>query len=566
MSTTRINERISSLVRSQLPEFIESEYPLFVTFIETYYRYLEQDQQAYELIQNARKYTDIDQTAESFIQYFLNNYGKNIPVNTLANKKLLLKRIKDLYESKGSELSFKLLFNILFDTDVELEYPYENVLKASDGIWEQLTSLKIETVTGNPNDLLNRFVKIQKNNLTYTSPVLKIKRLTPTITEVFLYPNSSGIRENVYELGDQVYVEDSTGILFTGTVAPTTTGFSITSGGLGFRVGQIFTINNLDGRNTLVKVTSVTPLGAITGLKFINYGYGYTNSFTVNLIASEPVSLQVGAFVSRTGGFLETGTIYGNNTGGDEYFAEDYILSTELYDGGLIESFFNDFSVSPGSESDILDPSIAVIEFDLGAVGRYPGTYLSNKGFISDAEIRLQDDQLYQPFAYLTKTEIDYSIFFDVVKSLIHPAGQKLFNNRILSNEINLISNISVVATANLFTELRDVAETIDSTALLITRALSDVTGNADNVLVRVNKAVSDNTSTGDGVLINITHVVQDLQPIQETIELHTTIAPYGLDRYFVEDYTSYDYAGTPLEDDPVYVDEQVNIVFIPGI
>ena len=72
MTTTRIKDKISQLVRSQFPEFIQSDYNTFITFIEAYYRFLEQDQGANELIQNSRSYSDIDLTTEAFVKYFLN--------------------------------------------------------------------------------------------------------------------------------------------------------------------------------------------------------------------------------------------------------------------------------------------------------------------------------------------------------------------------------------------------------------------------------------------------------------------------------------------------------------
>ena len=77
---SRIQERISTLVRSQLPEFVQSDYTTFTSFLEYYYQFLEQDQEALEIVQNARQYSDIDKTASSFINYFLTNYSSKLPV------------------------------------------------------------------------------------------------------------------------------------------------------------------------------------------------------------------------------------------------------------------------------------------------------------------------------------------------------------------------------------------------------------------------------------------------------------------------------------------------------
>ena len=182
MSTTRIKEKVSTLVGSQLPEFIQNDYTTFVTFLEAYYKFLEQDQGAFELIQNARKYSDIDQTTEAIVKYFVKNYAELIPDSVLANKKLLVKRVKDLYEAKGSELSFDLLFRLLYNTTVSINYPNEFVLRASDGRWEQKVSLRLQTITGDRSVLPNRLLTYTaNNNILYETPILEVKNLTSTV-------------------------------------------------------------------------------------------------------------------------------------------------------------------------------------------------------------------------------------------------------------------------------------------------------------------------------------------------------------------------------------------------
>ncbi len=56
-----------------------------------------------------------------------------IPDDALADKRLLAKRIKDLYTTKGTIDSYKLLFKILYDEDVEINFPADQMLKVSDG-------------------------------------------------------------------------------------------------------------------------------------------------------------------------------------------------------------------------------------------------------------------------------------------------------------------------------------------------------------------------------------------------------------------------------------------------
>ena len=52
--------RISFLIDSQLPDFINEEYELFGRFIQKYYEQLEIQGQPYDIIQNLDTYRDID--------------------------------------------------------------------------------------------------------------------------------------------------------------------------------------------------------------------------------------------------------------------------------------------------------------------------------------------------------------------------------------------------------------------------------------------------------------------------------------------------------------------------
>jgi len=157
----RITERISTRVSSQLPEFIREDYPTFVTFLERYYEYLEQDEYAQELLQNSVKYHDLDNTIDSLINVFLQNYGPGLPLEIVANKKVVIKYLRDFFKSKGNNLSFKYLFRILYGVDVEVKKPYDYVLKASDGNWNEPKVIKAYLISGDPFILKNTRIKGQ---------------------------------------------------------------------------------------------------------------------------------------------------------------------------------------------------------------------------------------------------------------------------------------------------------------------------------------------------------------------------------------------------------------------
>ena len=115
--------------------FIKKEGPNFIAFIKAYYEYLEQtDKQQHEL-KKLVEYKDIDDTLDEYIEYFRRTLLAEIPETIVADKRLLAKNIKDFYQSKGTKLSYELLFRILYNEDVEVNYPADQILKVSDGDW-----------------------------------------------------------------------------------------------------------------------------------------------------------------------------------------------------------------------------------------------------------------------------------------------------------------------------------------------------------------------------------------------------------------------------------------------
>ena len=69
-----------------------------------------------------------------------------------SNKALLFKQLLPLYRTKGSENSFKLLFQLVFGEDIDVILPKNNVLRASASNWQIDNKLRI-----NP-DISSRYV------------------------------------------------------------------------------------------------------------------------------------------------------------------------------------------------------------------------------------------------------------------------------------------------------------------------------------------------------------------------------------------------------------------------
>jgi len=120
--------KTSLLVEKQLPEFIRDEYPLFVSFIEAYYEFLEtekytnvngknisQKNNLTEKMKNLQYISDVDFSINEFETQFFNSFLPFLPKDSKVSKEFLIKNILPLYKSKGNEKSFKFLFRLLFN-------------------------------------------------------------------------------------------------------------------------------------------------------------------------------------------------------------------------------------------------------------------------------------------------------------------------------------------------------------------------------------------------------------------------------------------------------------------
>jgi hypothetical protein len=139
------NNKTSLLISSQFPQFIrESEdYSKFVSFVEAYYQWMEQEKGISDYSKNILNYRDIDETVDEFIRYFINDFLPYFPQDALIDKKKAIKVARTLYDSKGTPASYQFLFRILFNSDFEVFNTSDAVLKASAGSWYISKSLKI---------------------------------------------------------------------------------------------------------------------------------------------------------------------------------------------------------------------------------------------------------------------------------------------------------------------------------------------------------------------------------------------------------------------------------------
>ena len=152
-----VEKFISNFVESQFPSFYKEEGTDFILFTKAYYEWMESNGNPIGEARKLMDYRDIDNTIESFLVHFQQKYLYGIPFNVIANKRLLLKRILDVYRSKGSIQCYRLLFKLIYNEDIEIYLPGLDILRVSDGTWIQPQYIET-TLFNNVDDYMGKTI------------------------------------------------------------------------------------------------------------------------------------------------------------------------------------------------------------------------------------------------------------------------------------------------------------------------------------------------------------------------------------------------------------------------
>jgi hypothetical protein len=277
------NNKISNLISSQVPFFVRNDHPNFVRFLELYYEYLEQNNKTIDYIKNLNDYQDIDLAEDDFAEKMYDTFIRFLPVNMLADRKQVLKHIKDFYRAKGTEKSVRFLMRILYNVEVEFYYPKRDIFQVSGAKWFIEKSIRVGDVeiNGVANTALVGLKKFTNTRVRgSTSNAFAIIESVDTFFENGVVVNELKLsgQERDFTSGEEIttqFDEDGatktlTARIFSGIIGDVT----ITNGGSGYVIGDTINISSNSGTGGQVIVSSVSN-GTLKTVAVIEGGVGF---------------------------------------------------------------------------------------------------------------------------------------------------------------------------------------------------------------------------------------------------------------------------------------------------
>jgi hypothetical protein len=283
-----INKFISPLVSNQLPSFYQEGSPNFVAFIKAYYEWMEQNDLtnnnsgAVGKARSLLEYMDIDRTEQEFIQHFKNTYIASLPLDVIADQRLLTKHIIELYRTKGTPRAYELLFRLLFNEAVEIDIPSKYILKPSDGIWNVPHYIE---VTDNPHlfQLINKTIANSSRTATAVVENVTAKYIGGRRINIVYLSSINGR----FKYGEKIYSETllddngqqlitlSNGPLITGSL----TAIAVESGGYNYSVGDLLNVSGStagSGVDGLARVAAITSENGKVTFNLVSGGSGFS--------------------------------------------------------------------------------------------------------------------------------------------------------------------------------------------------------------------------------------------------------------------------------------------------
>lgn len=234
--------------------------------------------------------TKVYNLSNLFIQEFFNKL-KTTFANGFQNRTLdgsidevqFIRQIKDFYRTKGTEEAYKILFKVLFGSEVNIIKPSDFLLKPSDGDYSFTQDFVAKLVTGDPRALKGStlFQDTDADDKTIPGASGAISDVKEFMYDGERYYQISLTEESIqgnFVIPGRTRLTDSVSIGATVITVDTTVGFP-TSGTLNLVQNDIVGVTSYTGKtsNQFLGITTTPQTYSVSDeVRYGNVAYGYS--------------------------------------------------------------------------------------------------------------------------------------------------------------------------------------------------------------------------------------------------------------------------------------------------
>lgn len=318
-------------------------------------------------IQQLLSYSNVDSTLYSFLDRFRDSFLEGIVdnVNTGVDKRKLVKNIRDLYVAKGTKKGHELFFRLLLNETPQVQFPTDNMLRVSDGIWSVRDIMRVLPVSGSATELIGQTITGQTSFATaIVTAAVSFREATKDVVELELDKATINgtFLENEIIFGTSIISDQVVSFRPYSII----TGSTISNGGAYYTADQVVNIAAGGSNSASAKVQNVTR-GVVDEIVIDDAGQNYKVGENLVLDNTGTDGVGAAAAISVVGGGIapESGSLsaYGMT-------ATDHITLEETS-----QPFYNDSY--EGTK----------IVLETGTFGDAPGSNANESGEITDVRI-----------------------------------------------------------------------------------------------------------------------------------------------------------------------------------
>ena len=368
------SRKLSSFVPDRLPEFVRVEHPTLVAFLSAYYEWLGLERNSGKILSPLalKDITDIDRTLDQFVERFKSQYLFNFPESLAFNKETNLP-----VDAKQLIKNIK-QFYLAKGTEKSYEFLFRIFFDAAvEFYYPKVDILRLSSGRWTQNNYLRV---------------------------------SNSLGNTIYRAaGNNIVQRDSSGqILATAKVVSVDT----------------FQIGNFPVAELLITARNGTFRTGDFGIEFEDGEEKFKEVYVYSVISSVDI--------------VNSGTEY--QVGDRVRFlpqdegqqAEGTVVEVDSL-GGVRKINIDDFGINYTNESvEIIINSARGSGFvgnvNLGSLCQSAGYYANNDGRLSTNKV-LPDNQFYQNWSYVLKSEVVIDKYREMIRRLVHPIGTGMFGS-----------------------------------------------------------------------------------------------------------------------------------------
>jgi hypothetical protein len=468
---TDITKTVSHLIESQFPAYYRENGAELVAFIKAYYEFLEStDKYSVKMSKQMFELTDIDESLTSFVSHFQNKFLSDFPSIITTDKRFAIKHIIDLYSSKGSKNSLELLMKLLYNQEVDVYYPSDDIIKPSDSLWFRPQYLEVTKSARNRTYLNNQITGSSSGAKGFVESVVT-KRINGKLIDVLYLSDVQG----QFSYGEQI--TDDGFLSGSPTVIGSLTNVDLIQGGRDNNIGDILDVVTTQAQHGKVRVTATADFTGKVDLNIVDGGYGFTSAYMAG--TSEFVA-------NTTKSYVSTSVINVNNANNSFILYEPVLQRIEkvyLYNATNINSsnVVGTYLIGKDGAGTVVANSYVISVANTDASGSIIAAASANS--IATVQVvggSTFGDQkkltLAAPKAYVAGEYVDEESVYTL--SVVSTTGFTTSAN--VSQSITFTANGSTFTAYKAFGQVQSVA---NSTSLVVNKAFGPFVANASLVL-----------------------------------------------------------------------------------